>query len=101
ITSDPAFKAGDYTEQPVNGIDQFALVWAGWLCSQEWWRKELWRDGSPPNWTLDSMIVQLEKEFREGADANNLILQARTWERHDVGATPGLEIGRASCGERV
>ena len=90
ITSDPAFKAGDYTEQPVNGIDQFALVWAGWLFSQEWWRKELWRDGSPPTWTLDSMIVQLEKEFREGADANNLILQARTWERHDVGATPGL-----------
>ncbi len=36
------------------------------------------------------MIVQLEKEFREGADANNLILQARTWERHDVGTTPGL-----------
>ena len=73
-----------------NGIDQFALVWAGWLFSQEWWRKELWRDGSPPTWTLDSMIVQLEKEFREGADANNLILQARTWERHDVGTTPGL-----------
>ena len=34
------------------------------------------------------------KEFRTnfipGADANNLILQCRTWEKHDVGTTPGF-----------
>jgi homoserine O-acetyltransferase len=27
---------------------------------------------------------------RFSGDANNYILQARTWERHDVGATPGF-----------
>ena len=27
---------------------------------------------------------------RFNADANNYILQARTWERHDVGGTPGF-----------
>ena len=30
------------------------------------------------------------KSFIPGADANDMILQARTWERHDVGATPGF-----------
>src|SRR2546423_109340 len=28
--------------------------------------------------------------FLTGADANNVILQARTWEKHDIGATPGF-----------
>src|SRR6202000_2684380 len=28
--------------------------------------------------------------FIPGADANNLILQMRTWEKHDVGTTPGF-----------
>jgi homoserine O-acetyltransferase len=30
------------------------------------------------------------KNFIPGADANNLILQMRTWEKHDVGTTPGF-----------
>jgi homoserine O-acetyltransferase len=29
--------------------------------------------------------------FLSGADANDVILQARTWQRHDVGATLGFE----------
>jgi homoserine O-acetyltransferase len=28
---------------------------------------------------------------RFSADANNYILQARTWQRHDVGTTPGFD----------
>jgi len=91
ITQDPGFHDGDYAEQPANGINQFALVWAGWLFSQEWWRKELWKEGAPASWTMDSMVVSLEKEFSAGADANNLILQARTWMAHDVGKTPGFD----------
>jgi homoserine O-acetyltransferase len=89
ITQDPGFHDGDYAEQPANGINQFALVWAGWLFSQEWWRKELWKEGAPASWTMDSMVVSLEKEFSAGADANNLILQARTWMAHDVGRLQG------------
>jgi len=32
----------------------------------------------------------LKTNFIPGADANNLILQMRTWEKHDVGTTPGF-----------
>ena len=36
------------------------------------------------------MLDNYRTHFIEGADANDLILQMRTWERHDVGATEGF-----------
>ena len=68
----------------------FAMVWAGWLYSQEWWRRELWKAGAQPGTTLDQFIKAWPSRFLPTADANNVILQARTWERHDVGQTPGF-----------
>lgn len=90
ITSDPVFAAGDYQEQPKKGIEEFALVWEAWLFSQEWWRKELWKEGAKPGTTFESFVENLKTNFIPGADANNLILQMRTWEKHDVGTTPGF-----------
>jgi homoserine O-acetyltransferase len=89
ITNDPDFKNGDYTTQPARGLENFGMVWAAWLYSQEWWRKELWKEGSPPGTTFDSVLKRFH-HFIPGADANNLILQCRTWEKHDVGGTPGF-----------
>src|SRR5882724_8784503 len=37
LTTDPAFKKGEYTEPPKAGLTAFGMVWAGWLYSQEWW----------------------------------------------------------------
>ena len=65
------------------------MVWAGWLYSQEWWRQELWRTTSPAGTTFEQAVETFRKRF--SADANNYILQARTWQRHDVGATPGFD----------
>lgn len=90
ITTDPMFANGDYTEQPKKGIEEFALVWEAWLFSQEWWRKELWREGAKPGTTFETFVNDLKTNFIPGADANNLILQMRTWEKHDVGTTPGF-----------
>lgn len=90
ITTDPAFANGDYKEQPKKGIEEFALVWEAWLFSQEWWRKELWREGAKPGTTFESFVNNLKTNFIPGADANNLILQMRTWEKHDTGTTPGF-----------
>src|SRR5215469_6039314 len=42
LTADAAFQGGDYTSPPEKGLEAFGMVWAGWLYSQEWWRKELW-----------------------------------------------------------
>jgi homoserine O-acetyltransferase len=90
LTADPAFNSGDYTAPPGRGLSAFGMVWAGWLYSQEWWRKELWRDPAHPELTFDKVVERFRTGFIPGADANNLILQMRTWERHDVGATPGF-----------
>ncbi len=90
ITNDPAWQNGDYKTQPVAGIQTFNLMWTGWLFSQEWWRKELWREDAKPGTTLQQYIDQMTTHFIPGADANDLILQLRTWESNDVGKTPGF-----------
>ena len=95
LTADPAFQGGDYTAPPRIGLEAFGMVWAGWLYSQEWWRRELWRTNAAPGTTFDQVLNNFRKRF--SADANDYILQARTWERHDVGTTPGYggDIERA------
>jgi len=90
ITADPAFQNGDYTSPPARGLDAFGTVWLGWLYSQEWWRRELWRATAQPGTTFEQYFQNRRKTFQAGADANDLILQMRTWERHDVGTTPGF-----------
>jgi homoserine O-acetyltransferase len=88
LTADPSFQAGDYSAPPAKGMEAFGMVWAGWLYSQEWWRRELWR--SPTVTTLEQAMARFRTRFIPGADANNLILQCRTWEKHDVGGTSGF-----------
>lgn len=90
LTADAAFQNGDYTAPPTKGLEAFATVWTAWLFSQEWWRKELWRASSPPGTTFEQTLHEFRTNFIPGADANNLILQCRTWEKHDVGTTPGF-----------
>jgi homoserine O-acetyltransferase/O-succinyltransferase len=88
LTADAAFNGGDYSAPPAKGLEAFGMVWAGWLYSQEWWRRELWRTGSPEGTTFEQFMNSFRHRFN--ADANDYILQARTWQRHDVGATPGF-----------
>ncbi len=88
LTTDPAFQNGDYTSPPKNGLAAFGMVWAGWLYSQEWWRKELWKTNARPGTTFESTMNSFRTRF--SADANDYILQARTWQKHDIGTTPGF-----------
>jgi len=88
LTADPTFQGGDYTVEPAKGLEAFGMVWAGWLYSQEWWRRELWRANSPAGTTFEQVAESFKKRFH--ADANDYILQARTWERHNVGTTLGF-----------
>jgi homoserine O-acetyltransferase len=87
LTTDPAFQNGDYKTPPKQGLAAFGMVWAGWLYSQEWWRRELWKTTNP-NDTFEQTMNRFRTRF--SADANDYILQARTWEKHDVGTTPGF-----------
>ena len=90
LTADAAFKDGDYTTPPTKGIEAFATVWTAWLYSQEWWRRELWKADAKPGTTFEQVLHEYRTNFIPGGDANDLILQMRTWERHDVGTTPGF-----------
>jgi homoserine O-acetyltransferase len=90
ITADPAFANGDYTAPPAKGIEAFGAVWLAWLYSQEWWRRELWRVGPAQALSFEPYLQYRRTHFLHTADANDLILQMRTWEQHDVGTTPGL-----------
>src|SRR3978361_1858399 len=56
LTADAAFENGDYKTEPVKGIEAFSVVWTGWLYSQEWWRKELWRETEAPGTTFEKMF---------------------------------------------
>ena len=91
LTTDEAFKGGDYKEEPVKGIQAFSLVWTAWLFSQEWWREELWKSEEPAGTTFTQVVDKYKTNFIPGADANNLILQMHTWEKHDVGTTHGFD----------
>ena len=90
LTADAAFQNGDYTAPPKKGLEAFGTVWTAWLFSQEWWRRELWRTYSPPGTTFEQVLKGFGTDFIPGADANDLILQMRTWEHHDVGTTSGF-----------
>ena len=90
LTADDAFKSGDYKTEPKKGLEAFAVVWTAWLYSQEWWRKELWRDPSTPSLTFEQVLNNYRENFIPGADANDLILQMRTWEHHNASETPGF-----------
>jgi homoserine O-acetyltransferase len=90
LTADDAFNNGDYKAEPIKGIQAFSVVWTGWLYSQEWWRQELWKADSPAGTTFEKVLNEYKTNFIPGADANNLILQCRTWEQNNVGNTPGF-----------
>jgi homoserine O-acetyltransferase len=101
LTADAAFKDGDYSSPPIKGLTAWSRHWAGWVWSQEWWRRELFK---PQFATVDEVLAS--RAARDTArDANNLIAQARTWQRHDVGDTPGFggdhERALASISARV
>jgi homoserine O-acetyltransferase/O-succinyltransferase len=86
LTADPAFADGRYTSPPKRGMEAWSTHWAAWVWSQEWWRRELFR---PQFADVDAVLAS--RMARDAVrDPNNLILHARTWQRHDVGHTPSF-----------
>jgi homoserine O-acetyltransferase/O-succinyltransferase len=92
LEADAAFQNGDYSSEPRRGMEAYGTVWAGWLFSQEWWRQGLWRtDPSLHAKTAEDAEAAIVRWFTDNVDANDMILQARTWQRHDIGTSPGFE----------
>jgi homoserine O-acetyltransferase/O-succinyltransferase len=87
IKGDSAWNGGEYKMPPANGLRALGLHWAAWLFSSEWWRRETYITAR--GLTLDQQIKSSEDSF-VGADANNLLSQAMTWQAHDISSSPGL-----------
>jgi homoserine O-acetyltransferase len=88
LRADAAFAEGDYSAPPLVGLRAYGAVWAGWLFSQEWWRRELWRELGA---TSAAAAYQEIVEGFTGSAANDHVCHVRTWQAHDVGTTPGYD----------
>jgi homoserine O-acetyltransferase len=86
LMADAVFADGDYQTPPLAGLTAWALHWSAWVYSQEWWRRELFK----PAWATVADVLAAEIARQRNRDPNNLICQARAWQQHDVGATPGF-----------
>ena len=64
LTADENFQNGDYKTPPKKGLEAFAVVWTGWLFSQEWWRKELWRSNTAPGTTFEQVLNRYRTNFK-------------------------------------
>lgn len=87
IKADAAFADGRYESSPVKGLQAAGRHWAGWGLSQEWYRRELFRQFG--HQTLEEHLTKFWEGFFLAQDANNLLAQAVTWQSNNVGDTPG------------
>lgn len=90
LMADGAWKGGRYTADapPEVGLKAVARHWASWGVSQAWWRRETYKElgfDSIEAWLRDAEDSWLRR------DANNMLWQAKTWQSHNVGDTPGFD----------
>lgn len=88
IMADAAFEGGNYEKPPLKGLKAAGRHWAGWGFSQEWYRRELYRQLG--HQSIEDHLRDYWEAFFASKDANNLITQAVTWQRNNVGNTPGF-----------
>ena len=89
LTADAAWRRGWYERQPTVGLRAAGRVYAGWGFSQAFYRDEVYRELGYES--LEDFLVGFwEGFFLDGHDANDLLCMLDTWQRADVGATPGF-----------
>lgn len=90
LTADAAFADGWYDDEPTVGLRAFARVYAGWGFSQAFYWDEVYRRIGFSS-LEDFLVAFWEGFFLDDRDANNLLCMLSTWQRGDVGATPGFD----------
>jgi homoserine O-acetyltransferase len=86
LTADAHFANGHYSTPPALGLTAFAKVYAGWAYSQPFFR-----DGKYQALGFESIDQLLEFWVQDHLqqDANDLLLQLRTWQRGNIALTKG------------
>ena len=88
IAADAAFADGRYDMPPAKGLKAAGRHWAAWGFSQEWYRRELFKQFG--HQTVEEHLTKFWEAFFLSQDANNLMAQAMTWQSNNVGDTPGF-----------
>ena len=89
LTADAAFQEGWYDKPPTKGLRALARVYAGWGYSQAFYWEELYTQLGYSS--LEDFLVGFWEGFFLKKDANNLLTMLWTWQRGDLGATPGFD----------
>ena len=90
LTADAAFKSGWYTEKPAKGLRAAARVYAGWGFSQAFYWDQVYKELGFS--TLEDFLVAFwEGFFLDRRDPNNLLTMLWTWQKGDIGKTPGFD----------
>jgi homoserine O-acetyltransferase len=90
LTADDAFKAGWYDEKPVKGLRAAARVYAGWGFSQAFYWDRVYTEMGYSD-LEDFLVAFWEGFFLDRRDPNNLLTMLWTWQKGDIGATPGFD----------
>jgi homoserine O-acetyltransferase len=90
LTADEAFRGGWYDQPPVIGLRAAARVYAGWGFSQAFYWQQVYKQLGYTS--LEDFLVGFwEGFFLDDRDANNLLTMLWTWQKADVGLTPGFD----------
>jgi homoserine O-acetyltransferase len=90
LTADAAFKEGWYDEKPAKGLRAAARVYAGWGFSQAFYWDQVYKELGFSS--LDDFLVGFwEGFFLDRRDPNNLLTMLWTWQKGDIGKTPGFD----------
>ena len=90
LTADAAFKSGWYDEKPVKGLRAAARVYAGWGFSQAFYWDQVYREMGYSD-LEDFLVAFWEGFFLDRRDPNNLLTMLWTWQKGDIGKTPGFD----------
>jgi homoserine O-acetyltransferase/O-succinyltransferase len=86
IMLDPAWKGGDYTDPPEQGI----RLWRDILNFLAARTPEVSRDQFPNQLDILPWLKEQETGLIKAFDANDWIYQTWAYDRHDIGTTPGM-----------
>lgn len=89
LQADVAWKGGWYDEQPTTGLRAVGRVYAGWGLSQAYYREKVYLQQGYSS--LEDFMVAFWEGFFLRKDANNLLTMLWTWQKGNIGDTPGYE----------
>ena len=101
LTSDLAWRDGDYDAPPTAGLRALARAWAPWPPSQGFYREQAYQELGFA--TLEAFLADYWEAMYLSLDANNILAQIASWQQSDIGANDlyGGEFAAALAAIRV